>query len=336
MDIGIAQKSTGALDVERTLPPVLPIGAMTEQWYGDNKVAKDLKDQWIENGFSILRGAYSAEEIKAYNDIVARVRTEVEDGKNEYGHGDRIGQLHQKEPDLLNLAVHPEVLGFLQWAFNDEPVLFGSLNFERGTQQDAHIDAIFFWPEPTYSMAGCWIALEDIHIDAGPLFYVPNSHKWPFYTSEHVVNGRPELAERRLEARAEGFPEDQKGKLVSDLGVAWTEDLRHLEKVNQTERKPISLKAGDVVFWHSLLAHGGSPVANPALSRRSVVFHYIGKNTKLYTFDQFMLHDRADLPNLQEQPKNLKSFNGKLEYMSYPYFVTYANGQQVHPLEETN
>ena len=97
----------------------------------------------------------------------------------------------------MDLASDELVLKFLGHAFGDEPVVFDSLNFERSTEQGAHIDAIFFYPQPVYSMAGCWVALEDVHSDAGPLFYVPGGHQWPFSNGEDVVAGRRELAAER-------------------------------------------------------------------------------------------------------------------------------------------
>lgn len=292
-----------------------------------------MKIQWIENGYSIIRGAYNKDQIEKYCEIVSKARSELDDGKDKFGYGDRIGQLHQKYPELLDLASNSDILGFLRWAFNDEPLVFGSLNFERGTTQDAHIDAIFFWPEPSYTMAGCWVALEDVSPDAGPLFYVPKSHSWPFSCSNHVVATRPELASRRLDAREETFPADERNKLVGELGIAWTEDFKALEKKFETERIPLDIKAGDVVFWHSLLAHGGMPRIDPSLSRRSVVFHFIGTNTKLYSFDQFMLYDREEFKDLPEQQTPIGVYNNLVRYMKYPHFVTYKDGQEtVHSL----
>jgi ectoine hydroxylase-related dioxygenase (phytanoyl-CoA dioxygenase family) len=314
-------------------PEPLPIGLMTEHWIKDRSVSEELKDQWIRNGYSILRGAYSPQQIAHYNEIVVKARSEVDDGKDEHGFGDRIGQLHQKHPEVLELATSPEVLSFLIWAFGDDPIVFGSLNFARGTTQDAHIDAIFFWPEPSYTMAGCWIALEDIHPDSGPLFYVPNSHTWPFYRSEHVVASRPELAERRHAARDPAFPGASRSALVSELGRAWTEDFQSLERQHKTDRVPLSIKAGDVVFWHSLLAHGGSPRINPTLSRRSVVFHFIGRSTKLYTFEQFMLYDREQVLSQSPQACHLDDYRARVKYMRYPYFVTYPKGgEKINPI----
>jgi len=34
-------------------------------------------------------------------------------------------------------------------------------------------------------------------------------------------------------------------------------------------------KKGDVFLWHGMLVHGGSPVKNPALTRKSMVIHYL-------------------------------------------------------------
>jgi len=259
----------------------------------------------------------------------------VKNGRDEYGYGERIGQLHQKEPDLLDLASNKSILDFLSWAFNDDPVLFGSLNFERGSQQDAHIDAIFFWPEPSYSMAGCWIALEDVAPEAGPLFYVAGSHSWPFFHSEHLARLDQDVANRRARARDTSTSPQDKAATVSELGVIWTEVFRGLEAKNGITRQPLALSAGDVVFWHSLLAHGGTPRLNPKLSRKSVVFHYIGRNTKLYTFEQFMLWDNKDLCDLPHQGMNLRNYKGRLDYMRYPYFVTYDGGAElINQLED--
>lgn len=314
------------------LPPVNPTGPSDQTFIGDDRVAQTLKTAWLRDGFAVLRNAIDQSTIADYNAIVAQVRASVPDGKDEYGYGERIGQLHQKCPDLIKIPANPQVVDFLTWAFGDEAILFGSLNFERGTQQDAHVDAIFFWPEPSYSMAGVWVALEEVHPDAGPLFYVPQSHKWPFYMSDHVVEKRPELAAQRDLARQGLLSTEERGLLISQLGAAWTEDFKGLERQFATDRIKMSLNPGDVVIWHSLLAHGGSVRMNPTLSRRSAVFHYIGLNSKLYTFEQFMLYGKAELPAQPDVQKDLAEYGG-LKYMRFPYFVTNVDGKEtVHPL----
>jgi ectoine hydroxylase-related dioxygenase (phytanoyl-CoA dioxygenase family) len=309
-----------------TEPPSASVGQ------GDNLVDADLKRHWRDQGFVHLSGVFGQEEIAEYNAIVARVRREVEEDKDEYGYGDRIGQLHQKETDLLKLAANERITRFLTWAFGEDPVLFASLQFERGTQQEAHIDAIFFWPEPAYAMAGAWIALEDIDPDAGPLFYVPGSHKLPFFNSDDVVARDSELKARREAARAGVLPPEQRQALVQQVGLSWTERLLELHEHHGLERVTLPVRAGDVIIWHSLLAHGGSPRLNPSLSRRSAVFHYFGKSAGLYSVDQFMFFDRAELPS-QPPVTTPRRVAFGLEYMLFDHFVTYARGAEIlHPV----
>lgn len=305
-----------------------PLGPVDQRLIGDNAVSAEHKLAWATDGFVTLRGVFDGERVARYNDIVARVRRELDDGKDEYGFGDRIGQLHQREPELLDIPSDPRLLDFLRWAFGEDPVLMGSLQFERGTQQEAHIDAIFFWPEPAYAMAGVWVALEDVHPEAGPLFYVPGSHKWPFHHSENVVETRPELAEERRRARSGSMPD-----VLGRIGAAWTEEFVAMESESGVPRVTPSLKAGDAVVWHSLLAHGGSPRMDHSLSRKSAVFHYLGSSARLYTFEQFMLFDRSELPAQQPQVLPRRRY-GELEYMRFPQFVTYSGGaEHVHAID---
>ncbi|RYH64239.1 MAG: hypothetical protein EON54_06770 [Alcaligenaceae bacterium] len=309
-------------------PPRLPSGPGGLGYALGRLLGGRIRRNWEDDGFVVLPKVFDRDQIKRYNAIVTRVREEVDDGKDAQGYGDRIGQLHQREPGLLELASSSKVLKFLKWAFGDDPVLMGSLQFQKGTQQEAHIDAIFFWPEPSYSMAGVWVALEDIHPDAGPLFYIPGSHKWPFYRSDHIAKKHEGLAARRESARRGELSDAERGLLLAELGKAWTDEVIQMERNHGAKRVPICLKAGDVVVWHSLLAHGGSPRKDPTRSRLSAVFHYFGKKAKLFTYDEFMLHSTEAIPNLPPSNPPLVEYHG-LEYMRFPQFVTYVKGEQV-------
>jgi ectoine hydroxylase-related dioxygenase (phytanoyl-CoA dioxygenase family) len=314
-------------------PTTLELGPNSRSQSLEMSVPAALRQAWNEEGFVVIEGALPPHEIDAYNDTVRAVRKAYPNGRDDHGFGDRIGQLHQKHPSLLSAMNRDAILSFLRWAFGEDPTVFASLNFERGTQQEAHIDAIFFWPEPAYAMAGVWVALEDIHPDAGPLFYISGSHKWPFLQSHDVVASRPALAARREAARrGTGDPATQ-GALIHDLGQAWTSDFLDLEKRKGGVRVPRIIRKGDAVVWHSLLAHGGSPRLNPALSRVSAVFHFFGETAGLFTNEQFFLYSQAEMRSLQPQKPPVEHFAGGLKYMRFPYFVTYDAGQElVHPL----
>lgn len=309
-------------------PAAEDIGPASPGWATDEAVPADWRRQWIERGYVVARGIHSAADVKAHREIVRRVRAALDESKDEHGYGERIGQLHQMDPDLMRLAGDKRILRFLEWAFGERPVLFGSLNFERGTQQEAHIDAIFFYTEPVYAMAGLWVALEDVHPDAGPLFYLPGSHRWPFIRGEHLWEARPELTASLERARGRSRGHADRVRLAGLLGQAWTQRMKAMEPEQGGQRELALLKAGDVVIWHALLAHGGSPVHDRARSRRSVVYHYIGETARLYTFDQFFLNSRAEIRVMAGQ-KNRRSEWPGLTYIDYGYYVSYKDGREI-------
>ncbi|MFM7170537.1 MAG: hypothetical protein ACKOYH_06760 [Cyanobium sp.] len=69
-------------------------------------------------------------------------------------------------------------------------------------------------------------------------------------------------------------------------------------------------KRGDVLIWHGALIHGGTPMANPALTRRSLVCHYttVGSHQRMqgqrvgsgFSFDE--------PPTLPYKTSRLRSF----------------------------
>jgi ectoine hydroxylase-related dioxygenase (phytanoyl-CoA dioxygenase family) len=104
-------------------------------------------------------------------------------------------------------------------------------------------------------LAAAWIALEDVHPDAGPLAYYPGSHRIPKFDWGNAS-----------------------GLIYSSDAPRNELDFRdHID--NECARKGLKREVvvprkGDVFLWHGALAHAGSPVRNPALTRRSFVVHY--------------------------------------------------------------
>lgn len=285
-------------------------------------------EQFKRDGLVILDGLFSNEEMNAHNRLVEEIRKSINDKKDAHGWGDRIGMLHQKEHALMSLASNPALLSFLTLALADDPMLFGSLNFEKGSEQRIHVDAIFFWPEPFYSMAGVWIALEDVGENNGPLVYLPGSHQWDMIRSEDIVSDRPELSSARERARDGLMSPEEKGELVASLGNAWTEKYMMLVEKNQVAPLSINVKKGDVVVWHSLLGHGGGTIKDRNCSRKSVVYHYLGERADLFSFENYMLLNKEEFAKTRAEKANVKNY-GNLKYMHHPYFVTYEEGQQV-------
>ena len=92
----------------------------------------------------------------------------------------------RQSPAVRELALLPELHALLEQLWGRQPFAFQTLNFPVGTRQHFHSDAVRFHSEPPGFMCGVWVALEDIHPDAGPLEYFPGSHRLPYLQARDV------------------------------------------------------------------------------------------------------------------------------------------------------
>ena len=91
----------------------------------------------------------------------------------------RVVDFHNYSIAAKKLSMHKSITGFLEHVFQDRIVGIQSLTFFKGSQQVQHQDFAFVPAHIPSHLAATWIALEDIHPDAGPLAYIPASHTFP-------------------------------------------------------------------------------------------------------------------------------------------------------------
>lgn len=189
----------------------------------------------------------------------------------------KINDLFLDEPEVRNLALSERLTSILGELLEGAPLVCNSLNFIWGSQQPDHVDSWFmpapfvlepdppppkhWWqkkppppPEPrdfNRRLAVSSICLEDVHPGAGPLVYYPGSHKIPPF---RFPNG--------------GFAALQDG-------TEQCSDYVH-EQIAKTglRREQFLGRAGDVFLWHGQLVHGGSAIAEPSRTRKTLVTHY--------------------------------------------------------------
>jgi ectoine hydroxylase-related dioxygenase (phytanoyl-CoA dioxygenase family) len=128
-----------------------------------------------------------------------------------------------------------------------------TINFMYGSEQELHQDSAVFHVWPMNHLIGAWLACEDVSADAGPLVFYPGSHREPLYPK---FDNYPQTNLRTV----------AKPQEYSDYIAGRSE---------RYERRTYLARKGDVFLWHGMLIHGGSAVANPQLTRRSYVCHYI-------------------------------------------------------------
>jgi Phytanoyl-CoA dioxygenase (PhyH) len=287
--------------------------------------SEDDKQHWRDHGWVILRGSVDL-------DVIDQLKQEIQDYRDQHrsetvnsktGDGLRIGLLHAANRKSREMGFNCQARTFLRWAFEDEPVLFGSLTFDIGSEQESHIDAAFFYTQPETSMAGVWTAFEDIADQAGPVFYVDGSHEWPRLKAADVLAEDPELNARVQASRAAGAAEPDL-ELSDEVYKAYIAKVERLVEADPKGQLPAMLKKGDVLIWHPWLVHGGLPRLSRDLTRRSMVVHYIGASSKMWDQHEFFLHG-DELESRKPINFTIRSSRGR-PYVWHPGPVNFSMG----------
>lgn len=195
----------------------------------------------------------------------------------------RIQDAWKFDADVLAIAASPGILVLLSKLYGRRAFPFQTLNFPVGTQQHPHSDSIHFSSMPERFMCGVWLAMEDIHPEAGPLMYLPGTHKWPIVSNAMI--GRRGWNDHDTPAQA---PFEQTWMAMADAaGIA---------------AETFLARKGQALIWAANLLHGGSPQTDPKRTRWSQVTHYYFDDCIYYTpaysdeaVGQFAVRDIVDI-----------------------------------------
>ncbi len=228
---------------------------------------------WAAEGHAVLPGFYAPQALDAVeagvqaawtgraprivvDDLVTGQRLRLAEVReaDRLAHRFKTNDLYLEDPGVRSLALNARITPLLARLLGQSPVLCNSLSFQQGSAQAEHVDTLYMTPRTPDHLIAIWVALEDVHPDAGPLFFLPGSHRIPPLTfsngSRHVLPA--EMADWSARMAAE----------VAARGL---------------RRETFLARKGDVFVWSAHLLHGGSPIRNPQRSRRSVVFHYLSE-----------------------------------------------------------
>lgn len=180
------------------------------------------------------------------------------------GENQRIQDAWLFDPDVKAIASNRKILELLRKLYGRRAFPFQTLNFPVGTQQHLHSDSNHFSCLPERFMCGVWLALEDVHPDAGPLTYLPGSHKWPILTN--VMIGRRAFGAQPQSAQA-------------PFETAWDAMIA----ASPVEQDVFLARKGQALIWAANLLHGGSLQIDPTRTRWSQVSHYYFEDCIHYT-----------------------------------------------------
>jgi hypothetical protein len=180
------------------------------------------------------------------------------------GGGMRVHDAWKFDANARALAVNARIIDILSRIYGRRAWPFQTLNFPVGTEQHYHSDSVHFSSYPERFMCGVWVALEDVHEDAGPLLYYPGSHRWPIYTNEHLgICG----------AQQAGLPGQ----------ATWEPLWRELVRKNGIAQARFIPRRGQALIWAANLLHGGDRHLDRNRTRHSQVTHYYFDDCSYFT-----------------------------------------------------
>ncbi len=226
-----------------------------EQAYLDN-----LKREFDEQGYTVARGLYSADEAATYRDHFMALRaqgphpgdmagfdTTDNDPLLRYPRMIHMHRWDELSRDWLLSDRHRTVLSTL---LGSEPIAFQSMMYFKpagARGQALHQDNHFLRVQPGTCVA-TWMALDDCNEENGCLEVVPGSHDLPVLCHEQADTT----------------------KSFTDEGVRLPEGM---------EAVPVPMQPGDVLLFNGALIHGSSPNTSTDRFRRSLIGHYASQDS---------------------------------------------------------
>ncbi len=237
--------------------------------------------QFVRDGYVVLQGAIDAERLAAatavfdaaYAGTFERLLFDcpaVSQGRHApwqaemNRHPAKALDIHFFGRALRELIFAPVVTEFLGLIFEAKAYASQTLGFLLGSAQEGHQDSAYVPYTLGRHFAASWIALEDVTIGAGELFYYVGSHRLPDFL---------------YDGRFKSVSESQRmipGTDVHAQTRAHVASLETLARDYGLRKEVFAAKKGDVLIWHADLVHGGNPVSQD-ITRKSVVTHYCPK-----------------------------------------------------------
>lgn len=221
-----------------------------------------------EDGFVIVPNAISHNLCDAINEdfstYVLKHSEEASQFRLKSGNHSRLCNMHVASEAARRAIFCDNILNVLDDFFEARAFLATSLYFEESSTQSIHRDTPFFNCKPRNMFAGVWVALEDVDPASGPLVYYPKSHRLLIDPVMAPISG--------------------------SLGNSWTKYCLDIQEACENLKLNLEygiVKKGDCIIWHPELAHGGSPIQQPGITRKSMVFHCAPEDVVMYGVEEF-------------------------------------------------
>lgn len=206
--------------------------------------------QFEDDGYLVIEQAVSAgkiEQVRAHVNALRAGRITRPYYANPLG---PMFNAHLQEPLLMSLVCTPSIHRALGQLLGAAPGICQSMFFFSGSRTRPHQDEFYMVPRPA-PLIGCWIAVQDVTEQDGPLGAIAGSQRGPIV-------------------------------LAKDIQGQWWKDKKvwdsFFDKValytDHSRIRALTVKSGDVIFFHGRVIHCGMEPATPDRPRWSFVSHH--------------------------------------------------------------
>lgn len=213
------------------------------------------RGQWEGDGFFVVPGLFSAEEIAMYRVHFDRLNATLDesrrwrdagiDGTDPLSQYPRMVHPHRFDEKSMAFMLDPRLREIMTAVLGEEPYCAQTMFYFKppgARGQALHQDQIYLQVQPGNCLAA-WLAVDDCDAANGCLQVVPGSHRLP------LLCEIPADTERSFTRTTIPVPSEMR---VVD----------------------VMMRAGDVLFFHGNLIHGSEPNRTEDRFRRSLIGHY--------------------------------------------------------------
>jgi phytanoyl-CoA hydroxylase len=219
-------------------------------------ITLEQKKQFDEQGYVVLRGLFSPDEVKAFTEHYMELRQQ---GKKpgdfsgvDLSSSDplkkfpRMIHMHRWDEASLNWMLDRRIGGALTGLMGAEPYAVQTMLYfkpPKARGQAVHQDQFYLRVQPGTCIAA-WMALDPCDEENGCLQVVPGSQNWPLLCT-----------------------------VKADTTQSFTDVTVPLPA--GTPVQPVIMAPGDVLFFNGQLVHGSGPNRSADRFRRALIGHYI-------------------------------------------------------------
>lgn len=218
--------------------------------------------QWNKNGYIVWRNFLDNETIDDINTDIDNLLEKKEVGFNYTNR--KIFNAYRQSYTIRKVIKDKRLLQLMSFILDKKVIPFQTINFLKGSEQNAHSDWIHMSTFPKGYLIAAWFALEDITLEQGAISYYPSSHQLPCLNNSDYDNA------------SNAYMVDGKANEKYEAKIAALIEEHHLQKKIFTAQK------GDMLVWHGNLIHKGEPMLNKELTRKSMVAHYFTEGVICY------------------------------------------------------